>query len=66
MERILGCRCKSIGCDHWEVVLDDNHDEVHAEGAQGATLRCKSCGTEVTVDVNPHDDLIIVERSEDN
>lgn len=62
MERVLGCRCKRLGCDHWEVVLDNNHSNPHEDGLFGAYLRCKSCGTEVDCDIDPHDDLIIVER----
>lgn len=62
MERLLACKCKEDGCHHWEVVLEDFHDEVHVDGAEGATLRCKTCTTEIPIDVEAHQDLIIVER----
>lgn len=54
--------CKSCGsCTHWEVDLLDDHDTPHLDGVQGGQLKCLNCDTSTAVDINPHENFVVLD-----
>lgn len=61
MTKLLACKCKDSGCDHWKIVLKDHHDTTTGEALEDAELVCVTCGETHDVTLQHHDTFITKE-----